>query len=176
MKERSSDCLVFFLSLISPTNMPWTTCRQVPLRFLGGHISKIDAFSGVVGHWPIPKFLRLNYKRANPWWISMQFNLSHGEHLCLLFSSKPQDSLLQVFVFGCSKARMERFWSFGPQQGSHQSRLRDKLNRQPNAMGVLWTDTSNTTTALTMSIEHIWTRTETTGREYFSILPITETP
>ena len=31
-----------------------------------GHISKIDAVSGVAGHWPIPKFLRVNYKRANP--------------------------------------------------------------------------------------------------------------
>ena len=34
-------------------------------------------------------------------------------------------------------------------------RLRDKLNRQPGAMGVLWTNTSNTTKALTMHIEHI---------------------
>ena len=33
-----------------------------------------------------------------------------------------------------------------------QRRLRDKLSRQPGAM--VWTDTSSTTTALTMHIEH----------------------
>ena len=34
-------------------------------------------------------------------------------------------------------------------------RLRNKLNRQPNTVGVLWTDANDITTALTMSIEHI---------------------
>ena len=34
-------------------------------------------------------------------------------------------------------------------------RLRTKLNRQPNTMGVLWTNANDTTTAVTLSIEHL---------------------
>ena len=33
-------------------------------------------------------------------------------------------------------------------------RLHDKLNRQPNTMGVLWTNSNDITTALTLSIEN----------------------
>ena len=33
-------------------------------------------------------------------------------------------------------------------------RLRNKLSRQPGAVAVVWTNTSSTTTALTLHIEH----------------------
>ena len=34
-------------------------------------------------------------------------------------------------------------------------RLRTRLNRQPNTVGVLWTNANHATTAVTLSIEHI---------------------
>ena len=55
-------------------------------------------------------------------------------------------------------------------------RLRDRLNRHPNTMGILWTNADDITTALAVSIEHIWSLTGTTGYKCFSILHVARNP
>jgi hypothetical protein len=61
----------------------------------------------------------------------MQYNFNHGKYISLLFSSKPQDNLLQGSGLDFSETRMERLWISWSCQESHQNHCHSRHGQSP---------------------------------------------
>ena len=61
----------------------------------------------------------------------MQCDFNHGKYISLLFSSKPQDNLLQGSGLVFSETRMERLWISWSCQESHQNHCHNWHGQSP---------------------------------------------